>query len=206
MAHPQWIDWAQRLQALAQSGLAYAPQAYDRERYEMVRTIAAEMLSAAAGIEPPTLQELFASEAGYATPKIDIRGAVFRDGKILLVRELIDGGWTLPGGWVDVNETPSRAVEREVWEESGYEVKAKKLLAVYDRNLHGHPPYIFHIYKLYFRCDLIGGQPADSHETSGARFYGQDELPPLSVARTTPEVLERMFAHYHNPDWPAEFD
>jgi len=206
MAYPQWIDWAQRLQALAQSGLAYNPPEYDRERYEMVRRIADEMLSAAAGIEPPVLDALFANEAGYATPKIDIRGVVFQDGKILLVRELVDGGWTLPGGWVDVNEPPSRAVEREVREESGYEVRATKLLAVYDRNLHGHPPYIFHIYKLYFRCELTGGKPADSNETSGARFFGQDELPPLSVARTTPEVLERMFVHYHNPDLPADFD
>jgi ADP-ribose pyrophosphatase YjhB (NUDIX family) len=205
MTHPQWIDWAQRLQALAQSGLAYNPPEYERERYQMVRRIAGEMLTAV-GIEQPVLDALFASEAGYATPKIDIRGVVFQDGKILLVRELVDGGWTLPGGWVDVNESPSRAVEREVWEESGYEVKATKLLAVYDRNLHGHPAYIHHIYKLYFRCELTGGHPTDSHETSGARFFGQDELPPLSVARTTPEVLERMYAHYHHPDWPADFD
>jgi ADP-ribose pyrophosphatase YjhB (NUDIX family) len=206
MTHPQWIDWAQRLQALAQSGLAYSPNEYDRERYEAVQKIASEMLGAAAGIDLPALDKLFANEAGYATPKIDIRGVVFQDGKILLVRELIDGGWTLPGGWVDVNEPPSRAVAREVWEESGYEVRPVKLLAVYDRNLHGHPPYIFHIYKLYIRCELTGGAPADSNETSGAAFFAQDELPPLSVARTTPEVLSRMFAHYDHPHWPADFD
>lgn len=206
MVNSQWIDWAQRLHALAQSGLAYSPTEYDRERYEMVRKIASEMLGAASGIEPPVIDHLFAHEAGYATPKIDIRGVVFRDSKILLVRELADGGWTLPGGWVDVNEPPSRAVEREVWEESGYQVRATRLLAVYDRNLHGHLPYIHHIYKLYLRCELTGGKPTDSHETSGARFFGQDELPPLSLSRTSPEVLARMFAHFHHPDWPADFD
>jgi ADP-ribose pyrophosphatase YjhB (NUDIX family) len=206
MAYPQWIDWAQRLQALAQSGLAYSPNIYDRERYEIIRSIAVEMLSAAAGIELPQVQELIDAQAGYATPKIDIRGVVFQEGKILLVRELADGGWTLPGGWVDVNEPPSRAVEREVWEESGYQVRANKLLAVYDRNQHGHPPYIFHTYKLYVRCELTGGQPVDSHETDGARFFGADDLPPLSTARTTPEVLARMFAHYDHPHWPTDFD
>jgi ADP-ribose pyrophosphatase YjhB (NUDIX family) len=206
MAYPQWIDWAQRLQALAQSGLAYSPNIYDRERYEIIRSIAVEMLSAAAGIELPQVKELIDAQAGYATPKIDIRGVVFQEGKILLVRELADGGWTLPGGWVDVNEPPSRAVEREVWEESGYQVRANKLLAVYDRNQHGHPPYIFHTYKLYVRCELTGGQPVDSHETDGARFFGADNLPPLSTARTTPEVLARMFAHYDHPHWPTDFD
>jgi ADP-ribose pyrophosphatase YjhB (NUDIX family) len=206
MAYPQWIDWAQRLQALAQSGLAYSPNTYDRERYEIIRSIAVEMLSAAAGIELPQVQGLIDAQAGYATPKIDIRGVVFQDGKILLVRELADRGWTLPGGWVDVNEPPSRAVEREVWEESGYQVRANKLLAVYDRNQHGHPPYIFHTYKLYVRCELTGGKPVDSHETDGARFFGADELPPLSTARTTPEVLARMFAHYDHPHWPTDFD
>jgi ADP-ribose pyrophosphatase YjhB (NUDIX family) len=206
MAHPQWLDWAQRLQALAQSGLAYSPNIYDRERYEIIRSIAVEMLSAAAGIELPQVKELIDAQAGYATPKIDIRGVVFQEGKILLVRELADGGWTLPGGWVDVNEPPSRAVEREVWEESGYQVRANKLLAVYDRNQHGHPPYIFHTYKLYVRCELTGGQPVDSHETDGARFFGADDLPPLSTARTTPEVLARMFAHYDHPHWPTDFD
>jgi ADP-ribose pyrophosphatase YjhB (NUDIX family) len=206
MAYPQWIDWAQRLQALAQSGLAYSPNIYDRERYEIIRSIAVEMLSAAAGIELPQVQGLIDAQAGYATPKIDIRGVVFQDGKILLVRELADRGWTLPGGWVDVNEPPSRAVEREVWEESGYQVRANKLLAVYDRNQHGHPPYIFHTYKLYVRCELTGGKPVDSHETDGARFFGADELPPLSTARTTPEVLARMFAHYDHPHWPTDFD
>jgi len=206
MTTPKWLVWAQNLQAIAQSGLAYTQNPFERERYLEVSEIAVEILADQAGLEAPILRELFAAEAGYATPKLDVRGVVFRDGKILLVRELSDGGWTLPGGWVDVNNTPSGAVEREVWEETGYRVKAKKLLALYDRNQHGHTPYIFHLFKMYFLCDLIGGEPADSVETSGAAFFDESHIPPLSLARTTPEVLARLFEHHRHPEWQTDFD
>ena len=147
MTNPKWLEWAQNLQALAQSGLTYSPNPFDIQRYEEIRAIAAEMLSTYSQVDLPIIRDLFDAQAGYTTPKVDSRGVVFKDDRILLVRELADGGFTLPGGWVDVNEPPSSAVEREVWEETGYLVKAKKILAVYDRNKHGHPPYIFHIYK-----------------------------------------------------------
>ncbi len=206
MPIPQCLDWAQRLEMLAQSGLQYGENEYDRERYRTVKQIAIEMLSALSQEDLPVIQGLIDTQSGYTTPKLDIRGVVFRDDKILLVRELADNGWTLPGGWVDVNEPPSRAAEREVWEESGYEVKARKLLALLDRNQHGFPPYIFHAYKIYILCEISGGAPSDSHETAGARFFARDEIPPLSLARTTPEVIERMFEHYAHPDWPTDFD
>jgi ADP-ribose pyrophosphatase YjhB (NUDIX family) len=206
MPNPKWLEWGQQIAAIAQSGLAYSPNVYDRERYEDLRQIAAEILSTYTDTDSTVIQAILDSQAGYTTPKIDIRGVVFKDDKILLVRELADGGWTLPGGWADVNEPPSLAVEREVWEESGYEVKAVKVLALFDRNKHGHPPYIFHTYKIYFLCDLIGGQPRESIETGGAEFYGEEVLPPLSLARTTPEVLARLFEHHRHPDWPTDFD
>ncbi len=203
---PQWLIWTQQLAALAQSGLAYSHNPFEIERYQQIRDIAARMLSEY-GNEPfEYVNSLLAEQDGYATPKLDIRGVVFKDNRILLVKELADGGWTLPGGFIDVGEPPSRAVEREVWEESGYRVKATKLLAVLDRNLHGHPPYIFHLYKLFFRCELIGGQPADSIETSGADFFAEDEHPPLSIARFTEEELHRMFVHLRQPDLPTDFD
>lgn len=206
MSIPKCLDWAQRLQALAQSGLTYNQIPFDRERYEAVKQIAAEMLSNLSQVELPVVQDLLDSQSGYITPKVDVRGVAFRDGKILLVRELADNGWTLPGGWVDVNEPPGRAAEREVWEESGYENRAVKLLAVLDRNQHGFPPYAFHAYKLYFLCEITGGSPVDSHETAGASFFARDEIPPLSLPRTTPEVIARMFAHYDHPEWPTDFD
>lgn len=203
---PQWLLWAQALQSIAQSGLAYCKNPFDIERYHAIQEIAAQMIAAGTGGEPATIRNLFDAQAGYATPKVDVRGVVFKDDKVLLVKELIDGGWTLPGGWVDVNEPPSLAVEREVREESGYEVKAVKLLALYDRNKHGHPPYIFHVYKLFFLCQLIGGQPKESMETGGAGFFAEDDLPPLSIARTTASELHRFFEHLRHPELPTDFD
>lgn len=204
--HPQWLKWAQELQALSQSGLTYCQNPFDIERFQSVRDIAAEIVSTYSQIDLATIINLYDTEAGYATPKIDVRGVVFQDNQVLLVKELMDGGWTFPGGWVDVNEAPSEAVEREVIEESGYKVRAVKLLAVYDRNKHGHPPYIFHIYKLFFLCELLGGEGCTSIETGGARFFDHDHLPPLSIARTTREEIDRFFEHAQNPDWPTDFD
>jgi len=203
---PRWLAWAQQLQALAQTGLTYTQNPFERERYQAVREIAAQMLTAGCPADLSATRRLLDAEAGYATPKVDARGVVFRDEKVLLVQERMDGGWTLPGGWVDVNETPSGAVEREVQEESGYNVRAVKLLALYDRNKHGHTPYIFHIYKLFFLCELLGGMAADSRETSGARFFAEDELPPLSIARTTASELQRFFAHLRHSEWQTDFD
>ncbi|HNT55585.1 MAG TPA: NUDIX hydrolase [Anaerolineaceae bacterium] len=201
-----WLDWVQRLQTIAQAGLTYSTNAFDLERYEDLRQIAAEILAAQTDHDLPHIADLLAGEKGYATPKLDVRGAVFQDDKILLVKERSDGGWTLPGGWIDIGEPPSQAVEREVWEESGYEVRATKLLAVFDRNRHGHPTHLFHIYKLFIACDLLGGEPVKSIETDGADFFTLEALPPLSVARTTAEELAVMFRHYHNPTLPTDFD
>jgi ADP-ribose pyrophosphatase YjhB (NUDIX family) len=206
MANPKWLDWAQRLQALAQDGLAYTRNPFDAERFHQVIDVAAEIIASNSDAGLPAIQNLFDAQSGYMTPKVDIRGVVFKDEQVLLVRELADGLWTLPGGWVDVNEPPSHAVEREVFEESGYEVKAKRLMALYDRNKHGHPAYIFHLYKVYIQCELVGGHPQDSLETEGARFYPEDSIPPLSIGRTTPQVLSRLFELYRNPDLPADFD
>ncbi len=164
---PDWLERAKRLQAIAQTGLAFTHDAFDRERYETIRAVAAEMIAAAvagagfeadAGLRARELDAVFAGQSGYATPKVDVRAAVFREERILLVRERSDGGWTLPGGWADVGDSPSRAVEREVLEESGYEVRAVKLAAVLDRNRHRHTPHLFHIWKLFFLCEITGGR------------------------------------------------
>ncbi len=201
-----WLEWAQRLQSIAQSGLTYNPNPFDIERYEQVRAVAAEILAQHTGAEYTAVLDLLERQTGYATPKIDVRGVVFQGDSILLVKELSDGGWTLPGGWVDVNERPSRAVEREVFEESGYQVRAVKLLALFDRALHGHPPHVFSIWKHFFLCELTGGAPADSIETAGARFFPRETIPPLSIQRTTMEEIEGMYAHHANPGRATDFD
>lgn len=206
---PHWLDWAMRLHALSQSGLTFARNPFEVERYEAIRRIAAEMLAAGSDGEPDRVVGLFAGESGYATPKVDVRGVVFRDDTLLLVQEHADGNrWTLPGGWADVGDTPSRSVEREVFEESGFETRAVKVLAVFDRRRHGHmPPNPFHIYKIFFRCELVGGAATASIETEGATFFREDAIPSaLSLGRVTPAQITRMFEHLRHPELPTDFD
>ena len=207
MDDPQWLLWARKLQAIAQTGLTYARDAYDVERYASVRDIAAEMMAAGCGLEDTaTVLELFKGGAGYATPKVDVRAAAFSDNRVLLVKEREDDRWTLPGGWADVGDAPSQAAVREVKEESGFDVVATKIAAVYDRNRHGHPPIPFHAYKLFFLCDIVGGQRACSYETVAVDFFAEDQIPPLSLTRVTATQISHLFDHHRHPEWPTSFD
>lgn len=204
---PKWLEWAKSLQAIAQNGLIFAANHFDIERYEAVRAIAVDIMASYGRVDKQFVMDLFNDQSGYATPKVDVRGVVFQGDKVLLVKEVVDGCWTLPGGWADPNETPSEAAAREVWEESGYEVKPVKLLMVYDRSKHGHePPMPFHVYKLFFLCELVSGEGKTSMETSAVGFFGEDEIPPLSLARLTPSEVVRLFEHYRNPILPTDFD
>jgi ADP-ribose pyrophosphatase YjhB (NUDIX family) len=202
----RWIEWVRRLQAIAQNGLMFSKDPFDRERYEQVRSVAAEILASSTEMDPVLVHNLLQGEQGYATPKIDVRGAVFHENHLLLVRETADGLWTLPGGWADVGESPAEAVVREIREESGFETQVCKLVALYDRNRHEHPPMMFHVYKAFFLCDLIAGSASPSLETSEVAFFGRDELPQLSTARVTLPQIARLFAHYANRELPTEFD
>lgn len=204
---PKWLDWAKRLRAIAQSGLTFTNDPFEIERYHAVQKIAAEMMSEYSSESMERILDLFAGDTGYATPKLDVRGVVFKDDAILLVRERSDGGWTLPGGWVDVGESPREAVEREVMEESGYRVRAARLLALYDKTKHPHPPSPIHIYKVFILCDFLGGEPVEANlETDGAAFFRENEIPKLSVSRTTSGQITRLFHHHRNPGLPADFD
>jgi ADP-ribose pyrophosphatase YjhB (NUDIX family) len=207
---PKLLTWARSLQGIAQSGLAWDPTVYDAERYEAVRGIAAEMLSEGrSDVGLDEVEGLLASQVGHATPKLDIRGAVFRDDAILLVQEAADGGWSLPGGWVDVGESPSEAVVREVLEESGYRTRATKLIALYERDRHAPTPHVWHIWKAVILCELLDDEQEElSVETIGARFFGQQELASLDLhySRATQWHIDRCFAHHENPDLPADFD
>jgi ADP-ribose pyrophosphatase YjhB (NUDIX family) len=212
---PNWLTWAKRLAALAQDGLTYSDNEYEIDRYHQIRQIAAEMMSAGfgpdaqrrCGLDTKAFVDLFSREQGYATPKVDVRGAAFRDDKILLVKEKIDDAWTLPGGWADPCQSPSEAVAREVFEESGFEVRVVKLAAVYDRSKHPHEPLMpFHLYKLFFLCEITGGAPTESHETTDVAFFAEDGIPPLSLSRTLPFQIARMFEHHRNQALPTDFD
>jgi ADP-ribose pyrophosphatase YjhB (NUDIX family) len=204
---PHWLRWAKALQATAQNGLTYAENHFDRERYEAVRQVAAEIMAAHSGVDAAVVADLFKGQTGYATPKVDVRGVVFRENQILLVRERDDGRWTLPGGWADVNESPREAVVREIREESGFETTAVKLLAVFDRSRHPHElDFPFHVYKLVVLCELTGGAPTTSFETTDVGFFAEEELPELSVSRVTAGQIARAFEHRRQPDLPTDFD
>lgn len=204
----KWLEWAQKLQAIAQNGLTYSNNHFDIERYEQLRLIAAEIMATYTDAEPSYILDLFHGENGYATPKVDVRGAVFQDEKLLLVQEREDGCWTLPGGWVDIGESPSSAIEREVYEESGYKTQVTKLVAAYDRNhvRHGHPPLAHHVYKLFFQCQLVSGTPTINHETEKVEFFGEQEIPELSLTRVVPSQITRLFEHHRSPNLPTDFD
>lgn len=204
---PQWLRWARELQALAQTGSHFATSDYDRERYQRISEIAAEIFAKQGDIEGSKIRSIFAAQSGYATPKVDVRAAVFRDRKILLVQERSDGLWTLPGGWADVNDSPSEAIEKEVVQESGFKVHAQRLLAVFDRAKHPHsPPFPFHIYKMFFLCGIEGGEATPSTETSGVEFFAREALPPLSLSRITTEQIRFCFEAGLETIRPTTFD
>lgn len=200
------LRWARALQAIAQSGLSYTENPYDRARFEAVRELAAEIAASVTGEDQPEVLALFADEAGYATPKVDVRGVVVEDGRLLLVRETGATAWTLPGGWADVGETPSQAVEKEVREEAGVEARAVRLLAVYDRDFRRRPQWPAHVYKLYVLCERIEGEPAgDGLETDEASFFPLDRLPELSP-KTPSEHLRGALAVAADPALGAALD
>ena len=203
---PRWLAWAREIQALAQTGLHFARDDYDQNRYRRLIELAAEIMADNTTAAAPLLEHAFLAQPGYATPKVDVRGAVFRAGRILLVRERSDGGWCMPGGWADVGELPSAMVVREVWEESGFRVAARSLIGVYDANRDGTPLAAFHAYKVVMLCEILSGEATPSSETSAVDFFGRGAIPPLSSARTSPRLIAEAFAHLDDPHRAPAFD
>jgi ADP-ribose pyrophosphatase YjhB (NUDIX family) len=207
MDEPQWLRMARELRAIAQTGLAFSVDRFDRQRYERVRELAASMLAEGSGERFEVIIEILREGWGYTTPKVDVRGAAFVDGRVLMVREISDGNWTLPGGWADVNQSAAECVVREIAEESGFKARALKLAAVRDYQRSGHPPRnVDSIYKMFFICEITGGAAQPSVETSEVAFFARDALPPLSLGRTTAAQIDRMFHHAEHPDLATDFD
>lgn len=203
---PTLLDQARRLLALAQTGLHYTQSDYERERYNEVAQIAAELIGNTGHYSAPQIRELWQMEQGYTTPKLDVRGAMFRGNEVLLVRERMDGKWTVPGGFADINEWPSLSVLKEIEQESGYTARVLKLAAVHDRNQHNYPPFMFHIWKLLFVCEITGGEARISNETDAVEFFALDALPELSTGRITAAQIQLLHRHYLQADLPTEFD
>ena len=207
MNEPEWLVIGREMRAIAQIGLTFCKDPFDRQRFERIRELGAALIARGGEEDLERVLGLFQQDSGYATPKVDVRGAAFRDGKVLLVREISDGCWTLPGGWADVNQTARECVEREIAEESGFKARALTLAAVHDYQRSNRPSrHIDSIYKMFFLCEIIGGAAAPSDETSEVDFFARDALPPLSLGRATQAQIERMFQHFEQPQLPTDFD
>jgi ADP-ribose pyrophosphatase YjhB (NUDIX family) len=206
MQEPQWLRIAREVRAIAQTGLAFNADGFDHQRYQRLRELAALLMAQGSATEHESILELLRQEKGYATPKVDVRGAAFQDGHVLMVREISDGKWTLPGGWADVNQTAGECVVREIAEESGFTARALKLAAVYDYQKRNPSPHIDSIYKMFFICEIVGGAASASNETSEVAFFPRNELPPLSLGRTTAAQIDRMFEHREQLELPTDFD
>lgn len=196
----QWLEWAKQIQSTAQAGLTFSKDKYDLERYKELLKLSAEILSTYTGTDMEEIQDLFSKEKGYQTPKIDVRAAVFRDEKILLVREKIDNRWALPGGFADVGSSLVENVVREVEEETGFQAFYKQLLAVLDYQKHPHPPQPFHYYKCFIECGITGDAANETLETSGVQFFSLDHLPNLSTARNTESQIAMLFEFLKDPN------
>jgi len=195
-----WIALSRELKSIAEAGLRYTENVFDRERYERLHEIAALPMQVTA----PDFQ--WPMEFGYNTPKVDVRAAVIEDGKILLVQEASNGLWTLPGGWADQNISPAENAVKEAREESGLEVEPIKLIACLDKDKQGHPRQPEQVYRLIFLCRRTGGSLATSHETSGVDFFSADELPSLCPHRSGRQYLELAWRHAADPALPTAFD
>jgi ADP-ribose pyrophosphatase YjhB (NUDIX family) len=208
-SEPQWLAWAKRIQAIAQAGLTYSESSYDQDRYQALRALSVEIMAShleLADGERPRLAELFASDYGYPTPKVDVRAFVAADGKILMVRERVDGRWSIPGGWADVGSSPAEMAVRETAEESGYQVKARRLLAVWDKARHNPSPFPADVYKLVVACDLVGGDGTAGSETLEVGWFAPDRLPELSVGRITAAQIHRLAQLHAHPELPPDLD
>lgn len=198
---PEWLKIARELHSMSQVGLEHAQNGYETERYERLQELAAEIVSKQSALSEEEVQESFAMQPGYITPKIDVRAAVIRDGKILLVKEVSDGRWSMPGGWADVGDTPSEAIIREVREESGFDVRVVSVVGIYDANRVPDKEMLpfYHAYKLLFLCEIEGGEARTSHETPDVGFFGINEIPQLSFFRTTMKHIKDAFVQSENP-------
>ncbi len=204
-SHEKWLQWAVELQGIAQAGLTYGNDRFDLERYARVREISAEMIACKSDIPIGKVQGLFCNETGYQTPKLDTRAAVFKDDRILLVREN-DGKWSLPGGWVDVHVSVKENTVKEVCEEAGLDVTADMIIAVQDRAKHNQPAYAYGICKIFVLCSVIGGHFKENMETTESAYFALEALPELATEKNNVEQIAMCFEAYRADHWRTIFD
>jgi ADP-ribose pyrophosphatase YjhB (NUDIX family) len=203
---PKWLEWAREIQQLSQTGLAFAKTEYEMMRYKRLIELTAEIVEYHTHLDKSEIEKVFMKQPGYATPKIDVRAAVIKDDKILLVQEKSDNLWAMPGGWADVGNIPSEVAIRETKEESGFDVKPRKIIGVYDANRVGGQLEFFHAFKIIFFCDVIGGMATTSDETIDVKYFSFEEIPPLSMNRTNKNHLEEIQLHLKDSNRQTYFD
>ena len=202
----KWLAWAKEIQSIAQNGLTYTKDVFDKERFEKLREISAEIMSCYSELPIKTVKNLFCSEEGFQTPKLDTRAVIFEDNKILLVKEN-DGRWSLPGGWVDFDQTIKTNTEKEVKEEAGLDVEAVKILAVHDRNKHNKPPYAYNVCKVFILCEIEEKMMLNENiETVDRRFFSIEEIPQLAEEKCNVEQVRLCFEASRDPYWQPIFD
>lgn len=202
----KWLKWAMEIQSMAQAGLTYTDNVYDIERYERLREISAEMIAEKSDMSVEKVKGLFCDEKDYPTPKLDTRAAIFKDDKILLTHEK-NGTWSLPGGWVDVLESIRSNTIKEVKEETGLDVSAKKVIALQDRNKHNKPIYAYGVCKAFVLCEVVGGSFEENIETTEIKYFSIDEIPEnLAEEKTNLDQIKMCFEAYNNPNWETLFD
>lgn len=202
----EWLELVKNLQSIAYAGLTYSKDPYDLDRFQQLLQISKDILVDQSNLSADRLESLYAKEDGYLTPKVDVRAMVFREDALLFVRETIDGKWALPGGWADVGLTAAEVVVKEVEEEAGLKVSAKRLLAVFDKKCHPHPPEIYHVYKMFFLCEELGGVEKSGLETSDVSFFSINALPDLSLGRNTPSQIHMIYEHLKSGSKTTLFD
>lgn len=201
----EWLLWAMELQFIAQAGLTYSKDVFDRERFQRIRDIASEVMVQRTGQTAQKVEDVFCNETGFQTPKLDTRAAIFQDDKILLVQEK-SGTWSLPGGWVDVNQSVAKNTVKEVKEEAGLDVVPIRVIALHDRNQHNVPVYAYGICKVFILCEIIDGYFEENIETNASEYFSLEDLPNLALEKNTPEQIQMCFNAYHNPQWMPIFD
>ncbi|HAU5070592.1 TPA: NUDIX hydrolase [Clostridioides difficile] len=201
----KWLEWAIELQSIAQAGITYGKDIYDRERYERIREISAEIIAYKTDISMEKVKNLFCNESGYQTPKLDTRAAIFENGKILLVKENT-GKWSLPGGWVEVNLSVKENTIKEVKEEAGLDITADRIIAIQDRAKHNLPIYAYGVCKIFVLCTVIGGEFKENIETTEFSYFSENELPELATEKNTEEQIKMCFKACRTDTWTVIFD
>ena len=207
MDSKEQLNIIKQIKAISETGLVYATDPYARERYEELKQISLKLMAHMADSSIEVLQDFFMPEKDYPTPKVDVRGFVLNDkDEILMAKESVDGKWTIPGGWADIGNTPSEIAVKEIQEETGMETEAVRLLAVYDKQVHPHPPEPYYIYKLIFLCRIVGGELKAGFDMLGADFFSLDNLPELSTDRILEDQLKHLFKLTKSMEYEVYFD